>query len=59
MIVQEQSPKRLMEVRARLYELMVHCIPPDVIFKVSPRAGSEGTGSLCAVYRGPCSRYWV
>ncbi|XP_043214816.1 replication factor C subunit 3-like [Amphibalanus amphitrite] len=33
MIVQEQSPKRLMEVRARLYELMVHCIPPDVIFK--------------------------
>lgn len=33
MIVQEQSPKRLFEVRGRLYELLVHLIPPDVIFK--------------------------
>ncbi|TRY72435.1 hypothetical protein TCAL_08145 [Tigriopus californicus] len=31
-IVQEQSPKRLQEVRGRLYELLTHCIPPDVIF---------------------------
>ncbi|XP_050416209.1 replication factor C subunit 3 [Patella vulgata] len=33
MIVQQQSPKRLLEVRARLYELLTHCIPADVIIK--------------------------
>lgn len=32
-IVQEQSPKKLAEVRGRLYELMSHLIPTDVIFK--------------------------
>ena len=31
-IVQEQTPKKLMEVRGRLYELLTHCIPADVIF---------------------------
>lgn len=34
LIVQEQTPKRLFEVRGRLYELLSHLIPPDVIFKV-------------------------
>ena len=29
-IVQEQSPRKLSEVRARLYELISHCIPPEV-----------------------------
>ncbi|XP_063070673.1 replication factor C subunit 3 [Engraulis encrasicolus] len=32
-IVGQQSPQRLLEVRARLYELLTHCIPPDVIMK--------------------------
>jgi len=32
-IVQEQSPTKLMEIRERLYELLCHCIPPDIIFK--------------------------
>nr|CDS32114.1 signal peptidase complex subunit 3 [Hymenolepis microstoma] len=32
-ILGEQSPRRVMEVRSRLYELLAHCIPPDVIFK--------------------------
>ena len=32
-IVQEQTPTKLMEVRERLYELLCHCIPPDLIFK--------------------------
>ncbi|XP_015926635.1 replication factor C subunit 3 [Parasteatoda tepidariorum] len=32
-IVQEQSPKRLAEVRARIYELISHLIPTDIIFK--------------------------
>ena len=33
-ILQEQTPKRLLEVRTRLYELLTHCIPPEVIIKV-------------------------
>nr|ADD38341.1 Replication factor C subunit 3 [Lepeophtheirus salmonis] len=32
MIVSEQTPKKLLEVRGRLYELLGHCIPPDEIF---------------------------
>ncbi|KAK3873446.1 hypothetical protein Pcinc_021548 [Petrolisthes cinctipes] len=32
-VVEEQSPKRLLEVRERIYELLTHCIPPEVIFK--------------------------
>ncbi|TNN51220.1 Replication factor C subunit 3 [Liparis tanakae] len=32
-IVSQQTPQRLLEVRARLYELLTHCIPPDVIMK--------------------------
>ncbi|KAG1771162.1 P-loop containing nucleoside triphosphate hydrolase protein [Suillus placidus] len=33
LIVQEQSPARILEVRAKLYELMTHCIPPTIILK--------------------------
>jgi replication factor C subunit 3/5 len=33
LIVAQQSPQRLMEVRGRLYELLTHCIPPDIIMK--------------------------
>ncbi len=33
MIVQEQTPQRLLQVRERLYELLCHCIPPDLIFR--------------------------
>ncbi|KAG8785714.1 Replication factor C (RF-C) subunit [Serendipita sp. 397] len=33
MIIQEQTPKRIMEVRGKLYELLSHCIPPHVILK--------------------------
>eukprot|EP01147_Barroeca_monosierra_P011073 gene11073-3139_t len=32
-IISEQSPQRLLDVRQRLYELLSHCIPPDVIIK--------------------------
>ena len=31
-ILQEQTPRKLMEVRGRIYELLTHCIPPDLIF---------------------------
>ena len=32
-ILAEQSPKRLLQVRGRLYELIVNCIPAEVILK--------------------------
>jgi replication factor C subunit 3/5 len=32
-ILQEQSPKILREIRDRFYELLVNCIPADLIFK--------------------------
>ncbi|CAH9102374.1 unnamed protein product [Cuscuta europaea] len=32
-IMKEQSPKRLFQVRGKLYELLSNCIPPDVILK--------------------------
>ncbi|KAM7426704.1 Subunit of heteropentameric Replication factorC (RF-C) [Porites harrisoni] len=32
-IVEQQTPKRLMEIRSRLYELLTHCIPSDIILK--------------------------
>jgi len=32
-IINEQSPRRLLEVRNKLYELLSHCIPPEVILK--------------------------
>ena len=33
MIVSEQTPARLLAVRGRLYELLVHAIPAALIFK--------------------------
>lgn len=33
LIIQEQSPARVMEVRGKLYELLSHCIPPTVVLK--------------------------
>ncbi|KAG9126729.1 Replication factor C (RF-C) subunit [Ceratobasidium sp. 392] len=33
LIMQEQTPQRVMDVRAKLYELLTHCIPPTVIMK--------------------------
>ncbi|XP_060177689.1 replication factor C subunit 3 isoform X1 [Lycium barbarum] len=32
-IMKEQSPKRLFEVRGKLYELLTNCIPPEIILK--------------------------
>nr|CAH8854587.1 unnamed protein product [Trichobilharzia regenti] len=32
-ILVEQSPKKILEVRNRLYELLCHCIPPNVIMR--------------------------
>ncbi|KAJ5907411.1 hypothetical protein N7495_000093 [Penicillium taxi] len=32
-ILKERSPARLLQVRARLYDLLTHCIPPTTILK--------------------------
>ncbi|KZV64506.1 P-loop containing nucleoside triphosphate hydrolase protein [Peniophora sp. CONT] len=33
MIVAEQTPQRIMDVRAKYYELLSHCIPPTIVLK--------------------------
>jgi len=33
LIIQEQTPERIMLVRQKFYELLSHCIPPTVILK--------------------------
>lgn len=32
-IVAEHSPARILQVRAKLYDLLTHCIPPSMILK--------------------------
>jgi len=32
-IMQEQTPKKILEVRAKFYNLIVNCIPPELILK--------------------------
>ncbi|XP_059428040.1 replication factor C subunit 3 isoform X1 [Corylus avellana] len=32
-VMKEQSPKRLFQVRGKLYELLINCIPPEIILK--------------------------
>ncbi|KAJ1985616.1 Replication factor C (RF-C) subunit [Dimargaris cristalligena] len=32
-MIQEQSPKRMLEVRGYLYELLTHCIPPSIVLR--------------------------
>ena len=34
-IVAEHTPARILEVRAKLYDLLTHCIPATTILKVS------------------------
>jgi replication factor C subunit 3/5 len=33
MIVQQQNIEKIVQIRERLYELLCHCIPADIIFK--------------------------
>jgi replication factor C subunit 3/5 len=32
--MEEQSPKRILQVRTKIYSLMTNCIPPELILKV-------------------------
>ncbi|CAF3262442.1 unnamed protein product [Rotaria socialis] len=34
MVGEEQTPQRILQARERLYELVAHCIPAEIIFKV-------------------------
>nr|GAT57371.1 predicted protein [Mycena chlorophos] len=38
LIVTEQTPARVMEIRTKFYELLSHCIPPTVIIKTVAEA---------------------
>jgi len=33
LIIQQQTPDRLLLVRSKLYELLTNCIPPDVVLR--------------------------
>jgi replication factor C subunit 3/5 len=33
-IIQEHTPARILQVRAKFYDLISHCIPPTTILKV-------------------------
>lgn len=33
-IMEEHTPARILQVRAKLYDLLSHCIPPTTILKV-------------------------
>merc|ERR1719361_3000379 len=33
LIIEEQSPKRMMLVRKKVYELLTNCVPPEVVMK--------------------------
>jgi len=49
LIVAEQSPARVMEVRSKFYELLSHCIPPTVILKtVAERVAEKVDDALKA-----------
>lgn len=41
LIVGEQTPARVLAVRAKLYELLAHCIPPSVIIKVRSHPSTQ------------------
>ena len=34
LIMSEQTPAKVLEVRGKFYELLSHCIPPTIILKV-------------------------
>ena len=46
LISQKQSVDRVMEIRDRLYELLCHCIPADIIFKVNNYSKNNGINEM-------------
>lgn len=58
LIVQEQSPERVMQVRAKFYELLSHCIPPTIILKVGFFYVENWGTSNCSVSRPLQIEWW-
>ncbi|KAA6400215.1 MAG: putative Replication factor C subunit 3 [Streblomastix strix] len=47
MALAQQDPKQVLDIRKRLYELLVNCIPADVLFKrISQHLNNKVDGSL-------------
>lgn len=44
-VIAEQSPRKLGEVRNKIYDLLAHCIPPDMIMESLTRALLKGVGN--------------
>ena len=40
-IIEEHSPARILQVRAKFYDLLSHCIPATTILKVNRLTGSK------------------
>jgi replication factor C subunit 3/5 len=50
MIVEQQSPRRLLDVRARIYELLTHCIPAHIIIKVKKHRQNDSNQYACGPF---------
>jgi replication factor C subunit 3/5 len=59
LILQEQSPKRLMDVRGKVYELLSHCIPATVVLRVSVSVSSAKNANSARFLRCPLERQTV
>ncbi|XP_065187228.1 replication factor C subunit 3-like [Sycon ciliatum] len=58
LIIEQQSPARLMEVRTRLYELLTRCIPADIIMKgLLDHLAANCDGSLKTEVTALAARY--
>jgi replication factor C subunit 3/5 len=61
-VLREQSPRSLLACRARLYELLVNCVPADTIMKrlaaflVAPADAGAGAGAAAA--KPPLAEEW-
>lgn len=47
-IIEERTPARILQVRAKLYDLLTHCIPATTILKVAlDPTVMRNTADLC------------
>uniref|UniRef100_A0A7M4FU83 Replication factor C subunit 3 n=1 Tax=Crocodylus porosus TaxID=8502 RepID=A0A7M4FU83_CROPO len=56
-IVSQQTPQRLLEVRGRLYELLTHCIPPEIIMKASFKGSGSTPGCTSTLVKCHLARW--
>ena len=45
-MIEERSPARILQVRAKLYDLLTHCIPATTILKVCGCYNNDPTNTL-------------